>query len=39
MRERMKRCKVCGGVLEILGKLGRLTWYRCRNCGMEFSEK
>lgn len=31
------KCKVCGGNLYKLGKLGKLVHSRCRNCGMEFS--
>lgn len=31
-------CSICGGFLELLGKLGKLYWFRCRNCGMEFSK-
>jgi tRNA(Ile2) C34 agmatinyltransferase TiaS len=30
-------CSLCGGQLELLGYLGNLAWFRCRNCGMEFS--
>ena len=32
-----RRCKLCGGLLCLLGVLGRLTWFRCRACGMQFS--
>jgi transcription elongation factor Elf1 len=28
-------CPCCGGPYTILGKLGRLWWVRCRNCGIE----
>lgn len=28
-------CPVCGGPAPYLGRLGRLAWYRCRDCGME----
>lgn len=28
-------CTLCGGPLVILGQLGRLMWYRCRDCGMD----
>ena len=31
-------CSMCGGHLEKLGELGSKAWYRCRNCGMEFSK-
>ena len=27
----------CGGDLHLLGILGRLAWYRCRHCGMQYS--
>lgn len=37
----MIRCPACGSInarIEaLLGKLGRLTHYRCRFCGMTFS--
>lgn len=29
-------CPTCGGDAAELGGLGRLTWYRCVCCGMEF---
>lgn len=32
-------CPVCGGAAFALGKLGKLTWFRCRDCGMDFSQK
>lgn len=35
----MKACKLCGGVLELLGALGWLKHYRCRHCGMMFTRK
>jgi len=28
-------CPVCGGLLVYLGRLGRLNWLRCRNCGID----
>ena len=31
-------CKICGGELALLGKLGKKKWFRCINCGMEFSK-
>lgn len=31
-------CKLCSGVLAYLGQLGRLHWFRCRACGMQFSQ-
>lgn len=30
-------CYVCGGDLALLGTLGRLTWLRCIQCGIEQS--
>ncbi len=32
-------CSLCGGPLMELGALGRLTHYRCRNCGMQCSKE
>ena len=30
-------CPACvRGVGELLGALGRLTWHRCRDCGIDF---
>jgi hypothetical protein len=29
-------CPTCYGEAECLGGLGRLIWFRCRFCGMEF---
>lgn len=34
----MTICHVCGGPLTLLGYLGHSIWYRCRNCGLEFTE-
>lgn len=31
------RCTCCGGPLMLLGTLGRLTWLRCRDCGVDQS--
>lgn len=30
-------CPVCGGPGMRMGGLGRKQWFRCRNCGMEWS--
>ncbi len=30
-------CPACGGEGLPLGILGRLAWFRCRDCGTEFS--
>ena len=32
-------CSFCGGPLVLLGRLGRLIWTRCRNCGAEHSHE
>jgi hypothetical protein len=32
-------CPACGGEEPVvLGQLGRLQWYRCRDCGIDFNE-
>lgn len=31
-------CGLCGGPGVALGVLGKYTYYRCRNCGMDFSD-
>lgn len=30
-------CPVCDGQGAILGALGRLLWFRCIQCGIEFN--
>lgn len=30
-------CEICGGPLLLLGVLGSLAHYNCRDCGMMFS--
>lgn len=32
-------CPMCGGPPVYLGILGSLTWFTCRNCGMQFNRK
>ena len=32
------QCPTCGGPAHEIGKLGSLTYYKCRNCGAEFSK-
>lgn len=32
----MDECEICGGPLNLLGCLGPLYHYRCRNCGAQF---
>lgn len=33
-----KCCQMCGGLLEVLGRLGRRLHTRCQDCGMLFSK-
>lgn len=35
----MDTCSICSGELQLLGALGKLNHYRCRNCGMLSSGK
>lgn len=35
----MRKCRLCGGILMLLGSLGKRKHYRCRNCGMDWSYK
>ena len=32
-------CPVCPGRGMPLGQLGRLRWYRCRDCGIDFNRR
>lgn len=32
------RCPICGGPGSPLGQLGRLLWWRCRYCGIQYME-
>lgn len=32
-------CSICYGVLYLLGQLGNLKHFRCRNCGHEYTVK
>jgi tRNA(Ile2) C34 agmatinyltransferase TiaS len=32
-------CPMCGGPGGSLGSLGSLAWFRCRNCGADFSSR
>ena len=32
-------CPLCPGLGVLLGALGRLVWWRCRDCGIDFSTK
>lgn len=35
----MPRCPMCSGPAGMLGDLGFLRWFQCRNCGWEFCRK
>ena len=30
------QCPICGGEGVLLGRLGLLLWYRCRDCGIPY---
>jgi len=30
------QCPICDGEGVVLGALGKLIWFRCCNCGMDF---
>jgi len=32
-------CPICQGEGSLLGKLGSLLWFRCCQCGMDFSQR
>lgn len=34
----MLECVACGGPLMLLGQMGKLVHFRCRNCGMDQSK-
>jgi len=38
-RATRRECRLCGAELAWLGRLGRLLWLRCRDCGMDFSTR
>lgn len=29
-------CRLCGGPCGLLGRLGRVLYYLCRDCGMQW---
>lgn len=31
-------CHICSGVGYEIGRLGMVTYYRCRQCGMDFNK-
>jgi len=33
------QCPMCPGDGQYVGQLGRLVWFRCRNCGRVFGER
>lgn len=34
-----RRCPMCTGSAFTLGVFGKLRWWKCRHCGMEFAER
>lgn len=32
-------CVKCGGLMEYMGTLGKLEWWRCVGCGWEAAEE
>lgn len=32
-------CRLCGGMLELLGILGRVEWVKCKACGLKEGRK
>ena len=35
----MITCEICGHELQPLGQLGTMPWFRCRGCGMDYSQR
>lgn len=35
----MSPCKICGGELVSLGRVGDLYWMKCRACGLLHSKR
>jgi tRNA(Ile2) C34 agmatinyltransferase TiaS len=35
----MPHCRICGGFLKWLGRLGKKTWFRCEDCGTDQSHE
>ncbi len=33
------KCPICRGICQLLGRLGELLHYRCRDCGMICNRK
>ena len=33
------KCPLCRGAGVLLGTLGLLKWFRCRQCGMDFNKR
>ncbi len=33
----VRTCKICGGLLNLMGGLGRRLHYRCQGCGLGWS--
>ena len=37
--DRESGCPMCGESNPPMGNLGRLIWYRCQNCGMDYNRE
>jgi tRNA(Arg) A34 adenosine deaminase TadA len=35
--DELESCSMCAGLAILMGILGKKAWYRCQNCGIEFS--
>jgi hypothetical protein len=35
----MAKCPMCKGPGVLLGVLGLLRWFRCRDCGMDWNKR
>jgi hypothetical protein len=35
----MNKCPLCGGEGQYMGSLGKVKWFRCRNCGIEWRKE
>ena len=35
--EEPKTCPLCNSYAAFMGSLGKLDWYRCTGCGIEFN--
>lgn len=39
MDKKVSSCPMCFGEGALMGKLGKLKWFRCRRCGWVFHAK